>query len=78
MEIIRIENLTFYYPGSDIPAIDHFSVSIDSGDFFVLFGHSGCGKSTLLRHLKPQITPHGTKTGKILFCENSIESKSWL
>lgn len=36
MEIIRIENLTFYYPGSDIPAIDHFSVSIDSGDFFVL------------------------------------------
>ncbi len=74
MEIIRIENLTFYYPGSDIPAIDHFSVSIDSGDFFVLFGHSGCGKSTLLRHLKPQITPHGTKTGKILFCENSIES----
>ncbi len=33
MEIIRIENLTFYYPGSDIPAIDHFSVSIDSGDY---------------------------------------------
>ena len=74
MEILRIENLTFYYPNSDIPAINNLSVSIDSGDFFVLFGHSGCGKSTLLRHLKPQISPHGSKKGKILFFDQPIES----
>ncbi|MDE6412735.1 MAG: energy-coupling factor ABC transporter ATP-binding protein [Eubacterium sp.] len=73
MESIRIENLTFYYPESDIPAIDDFSVSIDSGDFFVLFGHSGCGKSTLLRQLKPQIAPHGTKSGRILFNGTTID-----
>ncbi|MDE5671683.1 MAG: ATP-binding cassette domain-containing protein [Eubacterium sp.] len=76
MEILRIENLTFYYPNSDIPAIDNVSVSIDSGDFFVLFGHSGSGKSTLLRHLKPQVTPHGVKHGRIRFCNNSIDSLS--
>lgn len=76
MEILKVENLTFYYPNSDTPAIDNISVSIDSGDFFVLFGHSGSGKSTLLRHLKPQITPHGAKHGKILFYENSINSLS--
>lgn len=73
MESIRIENLTFYYPESDIPAIDDFSVSIDSGEFFVLFGHSGCGKSTLLRHLKPQIAPHGTKSGRVLFNGTTID-----
>ena len=76
MEILRIENLTFYYPDSDTPAIDHLSLSIDSGDFFVLFGHSGCGKSTLLRHLKPQISPHGVKNGSVMFYEKSIENLS--
>ncbi|MDE6110442.1 MAG: ATP-binding cassette domain-containing protein, partial [Eubacterium sp.] len=76
MEILRIENLTFYYPESDSPAVDNFSVSIDSGDFFVLFGHSGCGKSTLLRQLKPQIAPHGTKSGRILFNGTAIEELS--
>ncbi|MDE5605186.1 MAG: ATP-binding cassette domain-containing protein [Eubacterium sp.] len=76
MESIRIENLTFYYPESDIPAIDDFSVSIDSGDFFVLFGHSGCGKSTLLRQLKPQITPHGTRSGRVLFNGTTIDDIS--
>ncbi|MDE6659573.1 MAG: ATP-binding cassette domain-containing protein, partial [Eubacterium sp.] len=76
MEIIRIENLTFYYPKSDIPAIDDFSVSIDSGDFFVLFGHSGCGKSTLLRQLKPQIAPHGRKNGRVLFNGTTIDDVS--
>ena len=72
MGIITIENLTFYYPEADIPAIDDFSLDIHTGDFFVLFGRSGCGKSTLLRQLKPQIAPHGNKSGNILYNSKSI------
>lgn len=67
MEILSVKNLTFFYPESEIPAIDHFSLTVNAGDFFVLFGHSGCGKSTLLRQLKPQLTPHGIREGDILF-----------
>lgn len=76
MEILKIENLTFYYPETEVPAVDDFSVSVDAGDFFVLFGHSGCGKSTLLRHLKPQSAPHGVKSGKILFYGTSLNDLS--
>ncbi|MDE6722820.1 MAG: ATP-binding cassette domain-containing protein, partial [Eubacterium sp.] len=38
----------------------------------VLFGRSGCGKSTLLRQLKPQIAPHGNKSGTVLFSGKSV------
>ena len=67
MEILSVKNLTFFYPESELPAIDHFSLTVNAGDFLVLFGHSGCGKSTLLRQLKPQLAPHGIRKGEILF-----------
>lgn len=76
MEILEVKNLTFYYPESNIPAIKDFSVSVNSGDFFVLFGRSGCGKSTLLRQLKPQLAPHGIKNGEILFNGKSVTDLS--
>lgn len=67
MEILTVKNLSFTYPETQKPAIDGLSLSIDVGDFFVLCGKSGCGKSTLLRQLKPQLAPHGTLIGEILF-----------
>lgn len=74
MEILAVKDLTFYYPEAKEPAIDHFSLSINTGDFFVLCGRSGCGKSTLLRQLKPQLAPHGIKSGDILFEGTSISA----
>ncbi len=67
MEILTVKNLTFTYPETEGPAIDDFSLTVHTGDFFVLCGQSGCGKSTLLRHLKPQLAPHGTLSGEIFF-----------
>lgn len=67
MEILTVKNLTFTYPETEKPAINGLSLTVCSGDFFVLCGQSGCGKSTLLRHLKPQLAPHGTLSGEILF-----------
>ena len=67
MECFEIRSLSFAYPEQTKKALDALSFSIGQGEFVVLAGPSGCGKSTLLRHLKPVLTPHGEKSGEILF-----------
>jgi NitT/TauT family transport system ATP-binding protein len=37
--------------GVDDVAVEHFSVEIESGEFFCLLGPSGCGKTTVLKML---------------------------
>ena len=37
--------------GADYPAIEHFSLDIEVGEFFCLLGPSGCGKTTVLKML---------------------------
>lgn len=67
MENYSIRNLTFTYPEEDAPAIENISLTVSQGEFVVLCGASGCGKTTLLRQLKTVLTPHGERTGEILF-----------
>ena len=68
MEHFRIENLTFSYPTSkDKKSLSNVSLKIEKGEYIVLCGKSGSGKTTLLRHLKTVLTPHGKRTGEILF-----------
>lgn len=74
MECYEIKSLTFTYPGGEIPALNHISLTINTGEFITLCGQSGCGKSTFLRHLKPALTPHGAKTGEILFGGRPLDS----
>lgn len=74
MENFKIENLTFSYPTSkDKKSLDNVSFKIEKGEYIVLCGKSGSGKTTLLRHLKSVLTPHGKRTGEILF--NGINLK---
>ena len=49
--IIKIENLSFRYFGSEEYALKDVNLEIRRGDFVVLAGRSGCGKTTLLRCL---------------------------
>lgn len=73
MEILRIEDLTFNYPEASVPALRNVSLTINEGDFCVLCGASGCGKSTLLRLIKPELAPHGHRTGEIICtCKDSL------
>lgn len=76
MELLTVKDLTFLYPETKDAAIDHLSLTVYDGDFFVLCGRSGCGKSTLLRQLKPQLAPHGMKSGDILFEGTSLSELS--
>ena len=74
MEILNVKNLSFSYPESETKAIDNISFSIDSGEFVVVCGESGSGKTTLLKMLKREITPHGTRSGEVLFNGESIDA----
>src|SRR5437763_1209871 len=62
--MIEIDNLTYYYPGEDQPALHGVSLAVAEGEFVLLVGESGAGKSTLLRALNG-LVPHfyGGRTG---------------
>ena len=72
MEILRISNLSFTYPESDIPALDNISMSVNCGQFITIFGPSGCGKTTLLRLIKKELAPHGELKGDIIYRGRNI------
>jgi energy-coupling factor transporter ATP-binding protein EcfA2 len=44
---ISIEDLSFTYRGSSVPALKHLQGQIEDGTFIVVMGHGGSGKSTL-------------------------------
>jgi ABC-type lipoprotein export system ATPase subunit len=48
--ILKVENvkMDFNVGGQMVPVLKGISLSINQGDFAVIFGPSGCGKSTLL------------------------------
>lgn len=67
MEILRIEDLSFRYAKAEQNAVEHVSLSVNSGEFTVVCGESGCGKTTLLKLLKRELTPAGDITGEIFY-----------
>ncbi len=72
MEAYQISDLSFTYPLKKDPALKNINLSICPGEFITLCGRSGCGKTTLLRHLKTVLTPHGSRSGQILFTGISL------
>ncbi len=60
---IRLEGLSFRYPGKDTFALDDINVFIPAGKSLAIVGHNGAGKSTLIKLLTRLYTP--TK-GRIL------------
>lgn len=76
MEILKIENLTFKYPLSASYAVEDISFSVNQGEFTVVCGATGSGKSTLLRLLKPELSPLGVKSGRVLYKNTPIDELS--
>ncbi len=65
MEILRVENLSFAYPGAARQALCDVTFSVRAGEFVVLCGETGCGKTTLLRLFKRALAPRGTRRGTV-------------
>ncbi len=51
MALFKVEALTYYYAGSEKPALYGINLEINEGEFILLVGSSDCGKSTMLRAL---------------------------
>lgn len=72
----EIRDLSFSYPGAKKPSLERVSLRVNRGEYMVVCGASGSGKTTLLRHLKSVLTPHGRRTGEILFGGSPLEAVS--
>ncbi len=58
--MLKIDNITFYYPRCKSPVIDGFSLEMKPGGIYGLLGRNGAGKSTLLYLICGLLTPkHG-------------------
>lgn len=55
--MIQVKNLTFTYPGANIPTLRDVNLTVEKGDFLAIVGNNGCGKSTLCKALNGLI-PH--------------------
>ena len=73
MPHIHIQDLTFSYPGSEKPVLEHIDLTIRQGEYIAVCGRSGSGKTTLLRHLKTVLTPFGQRSGSILLDQIPLE-----
>ena len=54
---IRFESVSFFYPGSDVPALDSVSLHITPGESLAIVGENGSGKTTLIKLLTRLYTP---------------------
>lgn len=57
MNVIEIRDLTYTYPGTSRPTLDHLNLNVEKGDFLAIIGNNGCGKSTLCKTMNGLI-PH--------------------
>jgi ATP-binding cassette subfamily B protein len=48
---LELEDVTFWYPGGDRPALESVSLHVEAGETLVVTGPSGAGKSTFARLL---------------------------
>ena len=78
MAQFHIQDMTFSYATATTPTLDHVNLTIDKGEYVVVCGQSGSGKTTLLRHLKSVLTPHGKRSGTLLFNGVPLQTVSHL
>ncbi|WP_413730262.1 salmochelin/enterobactin export ABC transporter IroC [Sodalis sp. RH22] len=70
---LRLEDVTFCYPGGSEPALDRLSLSIPEGSVVAVVGRSGAGKSTLVKLIAGLYSP---SSGKIRIGGRAVEEMS--
>lgn len=66
---IRLETVSYTYPGAGATAIDQLSIEIAARGLTGLIGHNGCGKSTLLKLILGLYRP---QSGRVLLDDADI------
>lgn len=73
MAFVEIRDLSFTYNGAVSAALKNVNLTVERGDFVLVFGESGCGKTTLLKLLKKQLRPSGRQEGSVLVNGQRVE-----
>ncbi|WP_406677299.1 energy-coupling factor transporter ATPase [Moorella sp. ACPs] len=61
--MLEVRGVTFFYPGTNEPALENISLTIKPGEFVAVTGPNGSGKSTLARLLNGLLRP---REGRVL------------
>ena len=65
MAAIKVENLSYSYPGIEphqtVKVFENRDLEIEQGSFVVILGSNGSGKSTLAKHFNAILLPNGGK-----------------
>ena len=72
-ELLEQQKSAPYTTNEGVVAVQHFSLTVEQGDFTVLLGPSGCGKTTVLRMIAGLEEP---TLGKVLFDGKNMEGVS--
>lgn len=56
-ELIKVQNLTYRYPNSQVQALKNINLLINEGEYIAIIGPNGCGKTTLIRHFNALLLP---------------------
>ena len=73
--MLELKDVSLIFNASTVhekKALDHFSLTIEDGDFITIIGSNGAGKSTTLRTIAGLVRP---RTGKIVFNGEDITGK---
>ena len=74
MSLFKIENLVYYYPEREKPALQEINLAIEEGEVILVAGESGSGKSSLGRTLAGLLPDFygGRFGGRVYFQERDI------
>ena len=65
MSAIKVENLSYSYPGLEpdqmVRVFENLDLEIEQGSFVAILGSNGSGKSTLAKHFNAILLPNGGK-----------------
>ncbi|MBS0908509.1 ABC transporter ATP-binding protein [Tatumella sp. JGM118] len=72
--MIRLEQISKTYPGSDQPAVRNLNLVINESEFCTFVGPSGCGKTTILRMINQLDSPDTgqVRVGGVLLSGSNI------
>ena len=72
-EKLEIQNLSFAYPNSHIPILEHININARKGEIIAIVGENGSGKSTLVKLIAGLYKP---RLGTIKIDGNNIQDIS--
>ena len=78
MAIVNLQNVTYKYPFTDVPALQNISLQVEEGEFVAVIGPNGAGKSTLCYTLAGFV-PHffkGELTGLVEVAGNESHNST--